>query len=600
MTILTTIPYPILHRPAIRWFLFLRYLFLLRWPLFPRYPIFLRCPPFLRYSLSLYRFLFIQQPSIRYRELPHRAALFTTWLLLLFSATPAQPPVYNSNTAAIPTVYLDFDGELIEGSAWNWQGPIDAASANLESDDILEIFNRVAEDYRIFNLNITTDSQRYAAAPASSRIRIVITPTSGWYGEPAGGVSFVNSFNWGDGTPSWVFSDWLQQHNKYIGEAISHEIGHTLGLQHQSTYDDDCNMVTEYAEGKGEGETGWAPIMGISYYKNLTTWHTGTSVEGCTVIQDDIEVIANGEHHIGLVGDDHGDNLQDATRLPPQPRSFETKGLINNRTDRDVFRLDVQQGGKYKISLVPRSMGANNEGANIDLKLYVLGPHGDTLNAYNPPGLLGATADTSLGPGVYYLVVDGVGNANISDYGSVGHYSLTGSTQTVLPISNLTLKGQRTNGSHLLLWTYEINEPAGELSLECSSDGMRFRTIATALNAKGHTQYRYRPYTPGTLYYRVRILTPPGNFAYYSNTVSLAAENDPTVRVTGTIVRDQITVIANTPSDYQLLDETGSLLGRGKLIAGMNTLHINNAHKGLILLRVFVSGRQQLIRLMKP
>lgn len=27
---------------------------------------------------------------------------------------------------------------------------------------------------------------------------------------------------------------------------------------------------TAYYEGHGSGETGWAPIMGTSYYKNLT------------------------------------------------------------------------------------------------------------------------------------------------------------------------------------------------------------------------------------------------------------------------------------------------------------------------------------------
>ena len=44
-----------------------------------------------------------------------------------------------------------------------------------------EIFNRVSEDYRIFNVNITTDSNTYKNAPCcAQRVRIIVLPpTSG-------------------------------------------------------------------------------------------------------------------------------------------------------------------------------------------------------------------------------------------------------------------------------------------------------------------------------------------------------------------------------------------------------------------------------------
>jgi hypothetical protein len=47
-------------------------------------------------------------------------------------------------------------------------------------------------------------------------------------------------------------------------------------LQHQSSYSKNCDLIHEYAEGKDAGETGWAPIMGVGYYKTL---HYGLSVQ---------------------------------------------------------------------------------------------------------------------------------------------------------------------------------------------------------------------------------------------------------------------------------------------------------------------------------
>ena len=174
------------------------------------------------------------------------ALVLTTFLVLALTTVFSQVPKYNSYSAASATVYLDFDGHIVEGTSWNWDSTICAKPSGLNPAAIKEVFNRVAEDYRIFNINITTDSSVYARAPVAKRVRLIVTPSSRWYGV-AGGVSFVNSFTWGDGTPGWVFTDQLQYNAKYIGEACAHEAGHTLGLQHQSTWNQSCSLLAEYA-----------------------------------------------------------------------------------------------------------------------------------------------------------------------------------------------------------------------------------------------------------------------------------------------------------------------------------------------------------------
>ena len=113
-------------------------------------------------------------------------------------------PLLNSYSAASATVYLVFDGAEVEGTLWNEEGKITAEPSGLTPATITWIHKMVAEHFKLFNLNITTDPDVYNRAPVHQRIRIIITPDGNWYG-PATGVSAIGSFVWGDDTPAWVF-----------------------------------------------------------------------------------------------------------------------------------------------------------------------------------------------------------------------------------------------------------------------------------------------------------------------------------------------------------------------------------------------------------
>ena len=75
-----------------------------------------------------------------------------------------------------------------------------------------------------------------------------------------------------------------------VAECCSHESGHAVGLSHQSRYDGvNCaTPVEQYNSGIGTGEVSWAPIMGNSYYKNMTNWNNGPTPYGCTNLQDNL------------------------------------------------------------------------------------------------------------------------------------------------------------------------------------------------------------------------------------------------------------------------------------------------------------------------
>jgi hypothetical protein len=218
-------------------------------------------------------------------------------MLALQLTSIAQTPVLNSYSAATATVYLDFDGAEIDGTIWNENGVITAAPSGLSAASITWIHNLIAEHFTLFNLNITTDPAVYDRAPLHQRIRIIITPDGNWYG-PVSGLSAIGSFVWGDDTPAWVFTNAVSDNPAFIAAAATHQIGHTLGLQHQSVYDSYGIMISELSGGENNIFSSQAPLMGIPFYKQAG-WKNGHPSTGASNMQNDTAIIAGSPNNIG-------------------------------------------------------------------------------------------------------------------------------------------------------------------------------------------------------------------------------------------------------------------------------------------------------------
>lgn len=515
---------------------------------------------------------------------------------LLCSTIKAQVPQLNSLPGASAVVYLDFDGQYVAGTAWNFSGPFTALPAALNTAAITEIFNRVAEDFRIFNLNITTDSTVFEAAPASQRMRIIITPTYEWWGA-AGGVSYVGSFTWGNDTPAWVFSGLLTNSPKKIAEAASHEAGHTLGLQHQSSYDASCNRTAEYSSGKGTGEISWAPIMGVGYSRNLTTWYNGPNLFGCSYLQNDIEIIAGPANNFGLRSDEHADQYNLSSPVSSNGSGFEASGLINSSADKDVFSFTVATANSFQLNAIPQNVGAGNSGANVDIRVSLLNASGDTINRYNPSDLLDAGVDTLLNPSIYYLVVEGVGNTNLTDYGSVGYYTIQGSLTGVLAVNKLKLTGNLNASKHQLNWQIETDETILHLEIESSTDGVNFELLSK-LPAQSRS-FSWQPIQAKTTWYRIRLISASGGKQYYSNAIALKPAANAPIKLAGNSVSDRILVDATGNYSYQLFSRNGALVKSGNLTSGRNILPVSGLANGLLLLRVFNGTETTTYKLIK-
>jgi hypothetical protein len=503
----------------------------------------------------------------------------------------AQVPVYSSFPSASPVVFLDFDGQTVSGTSWNTSGPIECASANLSTLQMTEIFNRVAEDYRPFNINVTTDSTKYLAAPINKRMRVILTITSDWYGS-AGGVSFIGSFTWGDNTPCFVFTALLNYNVKYIAEAAAHEAGHTLGLRHQSTYDANCVKTSEYNYGTGSGEIGWAPIMGCGYYKNMSLWHNGQSSLNCSTYQTDLSIITSATNGVSFRTDDYNSTFNQATNETFVNSQFNASGVVEQNTDQDMFKFTIPYFTHFKLSAVPYNVGTGDAGSNLDMQVTLYNSSQTALGTYNPGTILSSFIDSNLNAGVYYLKVEGKGNVYAPNYASLGSYSLKGELfNTPLPLHELELKGTFNQDRRILNWTIVADENVMEQVLEISSDGRNFVPLVQPTNAD--RSYSYRPSNPASALYRLSVTF--DNYAhYYSNIVTIKLPNDNAKpKLVNSLVTNG-TIIVTSPGnfDYYVADLNGRILNKGKLSTGMTTINASAMVSGMYFIR-FTDGSEQ-------
>ncbi|MFA6135276.1 MAG: putative Ig domain-containing protein [Phycisphaerae bacterium] len=338
--------------------------------------------------------------------------------------TPAAAvvPILSSRPGATAVLYMDFDGETVTDPSWNGGRTIEAKPTTLTSEEIAEVWWRVAEDYAGFDIDVTTDVTRYNTAPVGRRMRCIVTPTdTAWPG--SGGVAYLNSFaeagrTFSETIPCWVFNPGVIG----VAEAVSHEFGHTFGLRH----DGRTNPQEEYYFGHGEGDLSWAPIMGVGYYKKIVQWSRGEYAYANNH-EDDLAVIASPINGFGYSADEAGESVAAAATFSPGTiGQVFLEGIVQNTADTDDYQFTAP-AGLVRIEGAPAATSPN-----LDMVLELKDAGGTVLASSNPGPALGAALSHALpAGGTYFLSVKGTGQGDpltdgYSNYGSVGAYSLRG------------------------------------------------------------------------------------------------------------------------------------------------------------------------------
>ena len=519
-------------------------------------------------------------------------------LWALFSLNAMSLPKLSSFPTAQPTIFLDFDGQYVASSVWNGGNPLVCASSGLNDTQITEIFNRVSEDYRPFAVNITTDSTVFLAAPLNRRIRIIVTPTSSWY-SGVGGVSYTGSFTWGDDTPGFVFTDRLAGYPKYIAECCTHESGHSVGLSHQSTYNSSCALVETYNSGTGSGELGWAPVMGNSYYKNVTGWNNGPTPNGCTVAQDNLSIITT-QNGFTYRTDDHSDNASSSpTLINTSTQSFATSGIITTPTDKDAFKFVFVSKGALHLDAVPYNLNAATmDAANLDIKLTLINAAYQAVRTYDVTSSLKAQIDTTLDAGTWYVSVQGTGNIYTSNYGSLGSYDISGTftPNGTTPIHDVSLGVKEDRGNHYLSWNIIADEAIKSIIVQSSSDGRFFSNLAN-VNPKENS-FTNTPANKNDIYYKLKV-TSVIDQTVYSNVVAIKAIAQVEKFKVSSLIHNELVVTAPENYQYQVADLQGRVVKTGNSSYGVNTFNVSNLPNGMYVITMLSKNQRQTERIIK-
>lgn len=330
-------------------------------------------------------------------------------------------PQLQSLPGEVAVIYLDFDGHTCTGK-WNKGAQIVAQPSGLSESQITNAFYVTSEDYRPYKVNVTTIESVYLAAPKNRRMRCVITPTT-TAAPGAGGVAYIGSFDAGDSdnTPCWVFN--LGGNGQTTGETCSHEVGHTVGLNH-----DGLSTGTEYYT----GHNGWAPIMGASYNKTVTQWSKGEYTNASRT-EDDVTIIAT-QNGFTWRADEAGNTISTAAALKIEADNSTVKaannyGIILKANDIDVYSFKTGAGSvTFTVKPAPNF-------PDLDVLLTITDASGKVLQTANSTSTLSATITTTLAAGTFYLQIDGTGSGTgitgYTDYASVGEYTIEGKVVAV-------------------------------------------------------------------------------------------------------------------------------------------------------------------------
>jgi len=292
---------------------------------------------------------------------------------------------------------------------------------------VVRLWRQVAEDYRPFNINVSTKKADYDAVGAQNALYMNLNI------HYAGGSCPLGIYGRGESIGG------QNCHSAAQFYAITHETGHGMGIHHHTSYE---NIIGD----------GWKYVNShVTTNQNgayFSHWLKGQSEGG--YYTDDVALIAS---KVGFRDDEHGNNNATASDLNISAEEVdkrENNGVIEQDGDVDMFKFQTN-GGEVDLKVNPLKFYHN-----LHVKADVVDEEGNVVIEGSPyfhfmnsewpyvPGDLSEeqtqvkqashiTGD--LTPGTYYLRVTNSGYIDnwgdgYTSYSSLGYYEVEGTVKS--------------------------------------------------------------------------------------------------------------------------------------------------------------------------